>query len=140
MVNFSPGTGRKGGPGTSGMAMTKADLERYRSTLVALRARLTGDVSHLADEAFRARGAKDGPSVAPAADLADQGADSYDHEFTLSLLQNQEQTLEEIDDALERVRQGRFGRCEECGGAIARARLQALPYTRHCVSCARRLQ
>lgn len=118
--------------------MTKADLERYRSTLLALRNRLTGDVSHLTDEAFRARG-QDNTSLA-ASDLADQGSDSYDHEFTLSLLQNQEQTLEQIDDALDRIGKGTYGRCEECGEAILKARLQALPYTRHCVACARKLQ
>lgn len=120
--------------------MTKADLERYRSMLLNLRQRLTGDVSHLVDEALHGRGAKDAALSTPAADLADQGSDSYEHEFTLSLLQNQEQTLEEIDDALERIQQGAFGRCEECSGPISKARLQALPYTRHCVSCARKLQ
>src|SRR5262245_32443465 len=119
------------------MAMNKADQERYEATLLALRNRLNGDVSHLADEALRG---KENAKLTPAADLADQGADSYEHEFTLSLLQNQEQTLEEIDEALERMRQGRFGRCEECSGAITKARLQALPYTRHCVECARKLQ
>jgi RNA polymerase-binding transcription factor DksA len=122
------------------MAMTRADLDRFRSTLLSLRGRLTGDVAHLADEAFRVGGERDNSSLAPASDMADQGADSYEHEFTLSLLQNQEQTLKEIDEALERIRLEKFGQCEECGGVIARARLQALPYTRHCVSCARKLQ
>jgi DnaK suppressor protein len=114
--------------------MTKADLERYEDSLRSLRKRLTGDVSHLADEAHRD---KENAKLAPASDLADQGAE---YEFTLGLLQNQEQTLEEIDEALERVRRGRFGQCEECGAAISKPRLQALPYTRHCVSCARKLQ
>lgn len=117
--------------------MSKADLERYQAALQQLRLRLTGDVTHLVDEAIRGQ---ENAKRTPAADLADQGSDSYEHEFTLSLLQNQEQTLEEIDEALERLRLGTFGRCEECGTAIARARLQALPYTRHCVHCARKLQ
>jgi RNA polymerase-binding transcription factor DksA len=120
--------------------MTKADRERYRSMLQAARTRLTGDVSHLADEAMRVRGSQDGAALSPGSDLADQGSDSYELESTLSLLQNQEQTLEEIDAALERLRRETFGRCEECGGAITKARLQALPYTRHCVACARKLQ
>src|SRR5262245_17863671 len=122
------------------MAMTKADQERYRTTLLLLRRRLTGDVSHLADEAMRARGGQDNASLAPASDLADQGSDSYEYENTLSLLQNQEQTLEEIDEALDRIRKQTYGVCEECGVPISKARLQALPYTRHCVTCARKLQ
>lgn len=121
--------------------MTQAELDMYRETLLSLRNRLTGDVSHLADEALRARGGEGsgGLSNAPL-HMADLGTDNFEQEFTLNLLQNQEQALTEIDEALERIRQGTFGRCEECAGTIARARLQALPYTRHCVACARKLQ
>jgi DnaK suppressor protein len=121
--------------------MTKAELEIYQETLLNLRNRLTGDVSHLADEALRARGGEASGSLSNAPlHMADLGTDNFEQEFTLSLLQNQEQALKEITEALERVRQGTFGRCEECAGAIPKARLHALPYTRHCVACARKLQ
>jgi DnaK suppressor protein len=121
--------------------MTKAELETYRERLLALRNRLSGDVSHLADEALRARGGEASGSLSHAPlHMADLGTDNFEQEFTLSLLQNQEQALGEITEALERVRQGNFGRCEECEGAIPKGRLQALPYTRHCVACARKLQ
>jgi RNA polymerase-binding transcription factor DksA len=121
--------------------MTKAELETYRDTLLTLRSRLTGDVSHLADEALRARGGEASGSLSNAPlHMADLGTDNFEQEFTLSLLQNQEQALKEITEALERVRQGTFGRCEECEGVIPKARLQALPYARHCVACARKLQ
>jgi RNA polymerase-binding transcription factor DksA len=121
--------------------MTKAELETHREALLALRSRLTGDVSHLADEALRARGGEASGSLSNAPlHMADLGTDNFEQEFTLSLLQNQEQALKEIGEALERIRQGSYGRCEECGGAIPKARLQALPYTRHCVGCARKLQ
>lgn len=116
--------------------MTKADLERFESALLALKTRLRGDVSNLAGEALKPR--EDAPATS--SDLADQSADSYEQEFTLNLLQTREQTLEEIDEALDRIARGVFGRCEECGGAIPGTRLQALPYARHCVECARKLQ
>jgi RNA polymerase-binding transcription factor DksA len=121
--------------------MTQADLDHYQATLQAMRRRLTGDVSHLADEALRARGgeASGGLSNAPL-HPADLGTDNYDQELTVSLLQNQEQTLGEIAEALERMKRGTFGRCEECGAAISKGRLQALPFARHCVACARKLQ
>jgi len=107
---------------------------------VALRDRLTTDVSHLTDEALRTRGGDDLPGSSGGSDMADLGSDNYEHEFTLSLLENQEQTLEEIDEALKRIEQGKFGWCEECREAIPKPRLRALPYTRHCVDCARKLQ
>ena len=72
--------------------------------------------------------------------MADLGTDNFEQEFTLSLLQNQEQALGEIDLALDRVNKGTYGRCEECQGPIPKARLTAVPHTRHCVACARKLQ
>lgn len=120
--------------------MTKADLEHYRSTLLALRQRLTGDVSHLADEAFGIKEGENGAPAAAALHPAEAGTDNFEQEFTLSLMRNQEQALEEIAEALTRIERGNFGRCEECAGAIPKARLQTLPYTRHCVACARKLQ
>ena len=121
--------------------MTKSDLDGYRQRLTALRERLNGDVSHLADEALRKnqREATGNLSSMPI-HMADIGTDNFEQEFTLSLLQNEEQVLVEISDALERLKQGKFGRCEECQQSIPRVRLDALPYTRHCVECARKLE
>jgi RNA polymerase-binding transcription factor DksA len=121
--------------------MTKADLDSYRELLVSLRSRLNGDVSHLSDEALRSTGGEASGSLSNAPlHMADLGTDNFEQEFTLSLLQNQEQALDEIRDALGRIDAGTFGQCEECHQPIPKARLQALPYTRHCVECARKLQ
>ncbi|WP_375757233.1 TraR/DksA family transcriptional regulator [Corallococcus exercitus] len=43
--------------------------------------------------------------------------------------------LEEVEAALERIAQGRFGCCEQCGGAIGRQRLLAVPEARCCLTC-----
>jgi len=121
--------------------MTKSELDGFREVLLALRTRLTGDVSHLTDEALRARGGEASGSLSNAPlHMADLGTDNAEQDNTLTLLHNQELALEEIDEALERLRQGTFGRCEECRAPIPKPRLQALPYTRHCVACARKLQ
>ena len=121
--------------------MTKPDLEAYQNTLLALRTRLRGDVSQLSNEALRSGGgeASGGLSNAPS-HPADLGTDNFEQEFALSLLQNQEQVLQEIGDALDRIKKGSYGRCEECDTVIPKARLQALPYARHCVACARKNQ
>jgi RNA polymerase-binding transcription factor DksA len=72
--------------------------------------------------------------------MADIGTENYDQEFTLELIENEQDTLGEVHEALGRIDAGTFGRCEECGEPIARPRLQALPYTRHCIQCARALE
>ena len=48
------------------------------------------------------------------------------------------QSLDEIAGALERLAEGRYGICEECGGSIPRERLQILSHARFCVPCQRR--
>jgi DnaK suppressor protein len=72
--------------------------------------------------------------------MADQATDSFEQQFTLSLMENEERTLGEIDAALHRIEQGTFGCCEECQQTIPTSRLQALPYTCFCVECARKIQ
>src|SRR5437870_12497215 len=109
--------------------MTKAELESYRESLLALRDRHNGDASHLADEALRRTGggAAGNLSNMPI-HMADLGTDNFEQEFTLSLLQNAEQAVDEILTALERIRQGTCGHCAECHGVVTKARLQALPW------------
>jgi RNA polymerase-binding transcription factor DksA len=121
--------------------MTQADLDNYRQQLLDLRSRLRGDVSHLTSEALRKTGGEASGSLSNTPiHMADLGTDNFEQEFTLGLIQNEEQALDEIGVALDRLNQGTFGRCEECHKDIPKARLQALPYTRHCVDCARKLQ
>jgi DnaK suppressor protein len=117
--------------------MTKTELDSYREQLVNLQQRLRGDVSNLANEALRERGGDGNLSNVPL-HMADLGTDNNEQENTLSLLANEEQQLTAITEALERINQGRFGKCEECGTAIPRARLKELPFARFCVECARK--
>src|SRR5438105_8785888 len=117
--------------------MTKAELQTYQDQLNALRNRHNGDVSHLTDEALRRTGGGGSGNLSNMPiHMADLGTDNFEQEFTLGLLHNEEQLLEEIAAALERINQGKFGLCEECQTAIPKARLQAVPYTRYCVECA----
>ena len=121
--------------------MTKTELEAYRQTLLILRSRVNGDVSHLTDEALRQnqKEASGNLSSMPI-HMADIGSDNFEQEFTLNLLANEETVLAEIAAALERISDGSFGRCEECQASIPKARLKELPYTRYCVECARKLE
>jgi len=121
--------------------MNQAELDAFRQQLLDLRSRLRGDVSHLTTEALRTTGGEASGSLSNTPiHMADLGTDNFEQEFTLGLIQNEEQALDEIAGALDRLDQHTFGHCEECQKEIPRPRLQALPYTRHCVDCARKLQ
>jgi RNA polymerase-binding transcription factor DksA len=62
-------------------------------------------------------------------------SDSYDNDFALSLLSQEQDGLCEAEDALVRIENGTYGICEMCRKPIAKARLEAIPWTRFCVEC-----
>jgi DnaK suppressor protein len=117
--------------------MKKAELKVYKERLLLLRARLRGDVSQLADAALRkSRSEANGDLSTMPIHMADIGTDNFEQEFTLSLMENDGDALEQIEAALERIEENNFGVCEECGAKIPKARLNAIPYTAFCVKCA----
>lgn len=120
--------------------MKKAEMKVYRDKLVALRARLRGDVSQLQDAALKKNGESTGNLSSMPIHMADIGTENFDQEFTLSLMQTEEATLGSIESALERIEDGTYGTCEECGVKIPKARLNAIPYATTCVKCAEQLE
>ena len=67
-------------------------------------------------------------------------ADGYEQEFTLTLMATEEDTLVLVEQALERIRARCYGTCEECGGVIAKKRLEAIPFAPTCIRCAEKLE
>lgn len=61
---------------------------------------------------------------------------AFERQQLAELRSHAQNHLVELDAALDRLRNDRYGRCETCGRAIGDARLEALPATRRCVSCA----
>ena len=117
--------------------MKKAEMKAYKEQLLALRARLRGDVTAMADAALRkTRSEANGDLSSMPIHMADIGSDNYEQEFTLSLMQTDEVTLESIEAAIEKIEDGVFGVCEECAGPISKARLNAIPLHAACASSA----
>jgi DnaK suppressor protein len=75
-----------------------------------------------------------------AQDIADRAASSYTKEFLFHQSNNDRQLLAMVEGALERMRQGDFGECISCGKEINIKRLEAVPWTRHCIECQEKLE
>jgi len=121
--------------------MKKADVKVYKERLLTLRARLRGDVNNLADAALKKnRTEANGDLSSMPIHMADIGSDNFEQEFTLSLMESDAGTLGKIEAALERVEDGTYGHCEECGARIPKKRLNAIPYATMCVKCASQLE
>ncbi len=110
-------------------------INGHRDTLFLLRARLLGDMTQMEDNALNKDHSR---TTSMPTSMAELGSDNSDQELTLDLLGNDKEVLEQIEADLERIADGSFGRCEECGQAIPKARLDAIPYTAFCVKCASR--
>ena len=121
--------------------MKKAEMMSFRDLLLALRVRLRGDVSQMADATLKKnRSEANGDLSSMPIHMADIGSDNFEQEFTLSLMESEGGTLEQIETSLERIEDGTYGQCEECGLKIPKTRLKAIPYATMCVKCASELE
>jgi DnaK suppressor protein len=68
-------------------------------------------------------------------DAEEQSVDDFVQEVDLALMQMKTETLKKIDQAIQRLEDGSYGRCQECEQEIAEARLQALPFAVLCRDC-----
>ncbi len=119
--------------------MTKHQIERYRNELLKQQREVRGNVAGLENEALRGAGGEASGSLSNAPlHHADRGTDHFNRELSLGLLENENQTLLEIEAALDRLDRGTYGRCEQCRDEIVSERLAVVPYTRYCIACARR--
>jgi DnaK suppressor protein len=112
--------------------MTNTDLTLHRERLLALRARLLGDMTQMEDDALNDHNTTSSIST----DMEERGSDHADQEVTIRLLGSDKDTFEQVEAAIERIENGSYGRCEECGEKIPESRLDAIPYTARCIRCA----
>ena len=115
-----------------GRKLSEKDLAKFKELLLHVRGVVTGDISKLEQDAFGIDGEVGGVDA-----VADGGSDSYTQAFSLELMEIDEHTLREIDDALDRIKRGDYGRCQECEQWLLRDRLRVLPHAAHCIDCQR---
>jgi len=113
--------------------MSRAECEPFRRLLLEKRAQLAGDVNTLQNEALsRNRQDASGDLSNMPIHMADLGTDNYEQEFTLGLIEGERKVLQEIDEALERIKRGTYGVCVATGRPIGKARLKAKPWAKYC--------
>ena len=112
--------------------MTKIDLTLQREKLLALWASLLGDMTQMEDDSLKDHS----KTTSIPTDMEELGSDNADQELTLSLLGSEEDALDQIEAALQRIEDGSYGECETCGAKIPKSRLEAIPYAAQCVRCA----
>jgi DnaK suppressor protein len=108
--------------------VSKRELERYRRLLDEKK-------SSLSQEIAKTRSAEEETTEESTQDIADKAVSSYTREFLYSLTDGERGTLLQIDEALERIDEGSYGFCTNCGQPMAEKRLTAVPWAPYCVDC-----
>lgn len=119
--------------------LSEKDLEQFKQLLLELQARVRGDVSTLSSDALGTGLDSKSPTH-----MAELGTETYEQDFSLRVMEGDQEVLREIKDALKRLAMGTYGQCEGCQeqgkspskSSIPKARLKVIPYARHCVGCA----
>jgi len=106
----------------------KRELEKYRRLLEEKKTELSAELA-------KARNAEEETTEESTQDIADKAVSSYTREFLYSLTDGERTVLLRIDEALNRIDDGTYGFCLNCGTQMSDKRLAAVPWAPHCVDC-----
>ena len=107
------------------------DTNRYKQILLDLKSEVSGRINAI-DRDIRHEDLS--------ADWSEQASERENDEVLESLGNSSEQELSMIKFALLRIEEGNYFNCVDCGEQIPSARLDLLPFTAHCVSCAEKIE
>ncbi|MFT5233791.1 MAG: DnaK suppressor protein [Candidatus Krumholzibacteriia bacterium] len=116
--------------------MRKTEMAKLKTMLLEEKERVSGSlakhekiIKHTDDQSGLVTG------KAHSNHMADQGSDEFQYETTIKFANTEGRYLYNIEEALNRIEDGSYGKCVECDTAIGLPRLSRLPYTRMCIEC-----
>jgi RNA polymerase-binding transcription factor DksA len=122
-------------------AMTSREMAKFRTRLQKMGKEVYARAESAEEQARQSMGSDAAGDLSNTPmHLGDLGTEEFSQELGATLLENEQYLEGEILAALDRIEKKTFGKCENCGKAIARERLEAIPYVRYCVACAEKLQ
>jgi DnaK suppressor protein len=110
------------------MALTKKQLANFEKQLIEWKTELEAGQS----ENMQIMHGQEQTSFP---DPTDQASMETDRNFDLRIRDRERKLIKKINQTIERLKEGDFGECESCGGAISIKRLQARPVTTLCIEC-----
>ncbi len=113
----------------------KGVKKKFYDMLMEVRRQFEKQINFHSSEALTAPGSAGDLSSNMSNHMADFGSDNFLHDMELEMMSSEVEVLEMIDEAVERLVSGEFGKCLDCGCQIPVERLDAKPYARFCVKC-----
>jgi RNA polymerase-binding transcription factor len=118
------------------MARAQKTRKELKPVEEKLRAEREDLVRQISDLEARRLGTENGDAPI-AGDEGEPETATLERERDFSLLENARDLLSQVDQALQKIEEGTYGKCASCGKSIEAARLKALPYASLCISCKR---
>ncbi|HJT38554.1 MAG TPA: TraR/DksA C4-type zinc finger protein [Actinomycetota bacterium] len=115
--------------------LTPKEIATIRASLVEQRNVFMREFSDLEDAAFNVSQSEISGEVSFDEEYADAGSFTFEREKEMSIGNNIRDLLDKVNHAINAIDRGTYGICENCGNPIAKARLQALPYSTLCLNC-----
>jgi DnaK suppressor protein len=132
ILGFNPTRGKKAPAAMVDESEVPEKFRRYYRLLLELRHHVLTQLGEHTEETLL-KSAKDdsGDLSGYGQHMADAGTDTFDRDFALSLVSNEQEALSEIEAAIKRIHAGTYGICETTQKPIAKERLLAVPFTRY---------
>jgi RNA polymerase-binding protein DksA len=108
------------------LRLSKAELNQFKSDLLAMRDRITGQSGSMRNDALQRT-----DEINPEED----GTDAFMRLQTLEQVSSQQQIIANIDESLRAIEKGTYGVCDMCGVLISKQRLTVLPFAKNCIQC-----
>jgi RNA polymerase-binding protein DksA len=116
--------------------MRKTQMKKFKKLLLAAKEKLDAEIQQLQrDNLSRSQRDSSGDLSGYSYHMADVGTDTFGREVELTIASAGSETMKLIDEALERIEDGTYGKCQMCGCQVDMKRLEAVPYAHLCISC-----
>jgi len=113
--------------------MEKEKFEYFKKKLLKMRQAILDKSKKLKEDSYTL--GTDGIQ-----DMADAASNAYNADILMSLSDNDQNMLKEIDSTLDKIASQIYGICEECDEPINEKRLEANPVARYCITCKRQME
>ncbi|HUL45325.1 MAG TPA: TraR/DksA C4-type zinc finger protein [Bacteroidota bacterium] len=118
----------------------KQDLDRFKEIILEKKKEILEELETLRDTMMDTTTGEYASENSMYSTHMEQGTDAMEREKTFLFASREGKFLNYLEDALQRIEKGEYGRCETCGKLIEKERLEAVPHARQCLDCKLRSQ
>ena len=116
--------------------VNKRQLKHFEKRLIEERIKLLKELGYFEDKIFNdSQRDAAGDLSAYSVHMADQASDAQEREKAYHMASSEGRLLYHIDEALARIKNGTYGKCDSCGKKIGKERLEIVPHARLCIEC-----